>query len=522
MSVAATTGPSITGPAISGLTFVRHLGSGGFADVFLYEQHRPTRPVAVKVLKTAATNDEVLAQFNAEANVMAQLSGHPSIVAIYAADVSVDGRPYLVMEYCPPPTLESRYRREQISVSETLETGIRIASAVETLHRAGIVHRDIKPHNILTSAYGDAKLTDFGIASSDTKSDGSYAMSVPWSPPESFGELPPTDPRLDVWALGATLYSLLAGRSPFEVPGGANDNPTLMSRIERLPLPVLARADVPQSLNRTLARAMSKAPEGRHASALELAAELQDVQAELGYAHTRANILDASPQAASAAEQSDDRTLVRVIEISPDVTPGNATGTLPPARFVGPVSDRTGHVLDRTQVPVSSPSTVDADSISRPFEGTAGVDEASPSPARWKLAAAGAAVVIFGGVGAAVVASMASDPNDDAGEQETGQAFGESEPPDAVAEVVATPTRVRAESAAGVVVFSWRNAKPAEGDRYGLEWMVANQPQQPQTLAAPKFRAKAPSGQIVCASVTLIRSSGSASQPSGLVCEEAR
>jgi serine/threonine protein kinase len=91
-------------PVIPGFTFVKHIGSGGFADVFLFEQHLPARKVAVKVLAATAPGEAVLDQFHAEANVMAQLSGHSAIVAIHAADVSSDSRPYIVMEYCPPPT----------------------------------------------------------------------------------------------------------------------------------------------------------------------------------------------------------------------------------------------------------------------------------------------------------------------------------------------------------------------------------------------------------------------------------
>jgi serine/threonine protein kinase len=152
-----------TPPNLPGFSYVHVLGSGGFADVFLYEQSMPRRQVAVKVLLNEVVNDQVRQMFQAEANLMAQLSTHPSILTVYQASVSADGRPYLVMELCSA-SLSERYRREKIPVPEVLRIAIKIASAVETAHRAGVLHRDIKPTNILMTAYGHPVLSDFGIA----------------------------------------------------------------------------------------------------------------------------------------------------------------------------------------------------------------------------------------------------------------------------------------------------------------------------------------------------------------------
>ena len=150
-------------PVLPGFSYVHVLGSGGFADVFLYEQNMPRRQVAVKVMLSEVVNDQVRQMFQAEANLMAQLSGHPSILTVYQASVSADGRPYLVMELCSA-SLSERYRRERISVAEVLRIAVKIGSAVETAHRAGVLHRDIKPSNILLTAYGHPVLSDFGIA----------------------------------------------------------------------------------------------------------------------------------------------------------------------------------------------------------------------------------------------------------------------------------------------------------------------------------------------------------------------
>ncbi|HMO10097.1 MAG TPA: protein kinase, partial [Actinotalea sp.] len=118
---------------------------GGVAHVFLYRQLMPRRPVAVKVLLAASLDDAARTRFRTEADIMASLSHHPSIVTVYQADVATDGRPYLIMEYCSRPGLAQRYRAERMSVAEVLRIGIRLASAVETGHPAGILHRDIKP-----------------------------------------------------------------------------------------------------------------------------------------------------------------------------------------------------------------------------------------------------------------------------------------------------------------------------------------------------------------------------------------
>ena len=269
-------------PDIHGYKVGRLLGMGGFADVFLYTQRLPRREVAVKVLLAEAFDAGVLTRFGTEADLMAQLSHHPSIVTIHEAAVADDGRPYLVMEYCSRPSLGARYRTERISVAEALRIGIRLASAVETAHRAGILHRDIKPANVLTTDFGWPALTDFGIAATTGWSGGSaVGMSIPWSPPELLAEVPTGDVRADVYSLAATIYSLLAGRSPFEVPGGSNGPADLIVRIERERLPGTGRTDVPASLQAALARAMEKNPVHRFHSALAFARALQAVELEL-------------------------------------------------------------------------------------------------------------------------------------------------------------------------------------------------------------------------------------------------
>jgi serine/threonine protein kinase len=366
-------------PALTGFEFVRPLGSGGFSDVFLYEQQLPRRQVAVKVLVTdegTATNTEA---FIAEANVMARLSTHPYIVSIHGAGVADDGRPYFIMEYYGGASLAQQYKERPLPVAEVLRVGVRLASAVATAHAAGILHRDIKPANVLTNEYGRPGLTDFGISSrleeeavlqtvtrlraGDTAGTGgtggqSVGLSVPWSPPEMFSDDPSPDVRSDIFSLAATLYTLLAGRSPFEVPGGPNQSADLMSRIERGAVVPLDRDDVPASLATVLHQGMAIDRARRPATALEFARALQRIELELAYAATPIEIPGVEvPRTTTRLETVDaEQTMLREARTGmvpqpphppppPPPSPGagaDAQTTVLAPRPVEPISPRTG------------------------------------------------------------------------------------------------------------------------------------------------------------------------------------
>jgi len=311
-------------PVLPGFAYVTVLGSGGFADVFLYEQDMPRRQVAVKVMLAEIVTDRLRAMFRAEADLMAQLSAHPSVLTVHQASVAADGRPYLVMELCSS-SLSDRYRREPVGVAEALRVGIRIASAVETAHRAGVLHRDIKPANILTTAFGHPVLSDFGIASTleDAAATDAVGLSIPWSAPEVLADESPGTVRSEVWSLAATVYSLLAGRSPFEVPGGQNAPADLVARIQRARPQPTGRADVPERLELVLRRSMSRQPDARPESALAFVRELQAVEAELQLAQTPLEVASEEWASAVAAgvDEDDDPTRVRgIVQVDPGAT----------------------------------------------------------------------------------------------------------------------------------------------------------------------------------------------------------
>ena len=298
-------------PVLPGFSHIHILGSGGFADVFLYEQNMPRRQVAVKVMLSEVVNDQVRQMFQAEANLMAQLSPHPSILTVYQASVSSDGRPYLVMEMCSS-SLSERYRREPVPVPEVLRIAVKIGSAIETAHRAGVLHRDIKPSNILLTAYGHPVLSDFGIAAtlSEVENQESVGMSIPWTAPEVLLDETPGTVQSEVWSFAATVYSLLAGRSPFEIPGAHNKSADLIGRIGQAKVQPIGRADVPASLERILKKAMTRNPAGRPDSVLEVVRELQSIETELGLPQTPIEVAMDDWALATVADL-EDRTKVR-------------------------------------------------------------------------------------------------------------------------------------------------------------------------------------------------------------------
>ncbi|OKL48284.1 hypothetical protein BSR28_00820 [Boudabousia liubingyangii] len=281
-------------PKIPGMTFREHLGSGGFADVFRYEQEVPRRMVAVKVWRGQG-GPEAKRAFEVETNLMAQIAAHPAVVSVFAAGKTKDDRPYLVMEYCPPPDLGARCKKQPMSVARALEVGILLAGAVQTMHQAGIIHRDIKPANVLLTRYEKPVLTDFGIASSAVASNSAAGgFSLPWAPPEQQSEWGVVGPWTDIYSLAATIYTFLTGHPPFVIPGGDNTEFALMDRSARSEVTPLARDDVPPELFRILLAALSPRPDQRYNSALEFAYALQQVQEHLEQPVTTMEVLGAS------------------------------------------------------------------------------------------------------------------------------------------------------------------------------------------------------------------------------------
>lgn len=490
---------SLAAPDLPGLVYVQPVGSGGYADVYLYEQQMPRMPVAVKVLKPEGMTASLRQQFFVEANTMAQLGDHPYIVQIFRAETASDGRPYLVMKYYPPPNLAVRARKERFAVEEVLRTGIQLASAVETAHRAGIIHRDIKPANILVSQYGAPGLTDFGIAGrgghEDTSED--VGVSVPWAPPEVVFGHSNGSPQGDVYSLGATLWQLLVGRSPFEVPGGDNSAYGLMPRIRSHPVPQTGRADVPTALERLLAQAMAKRPEARPQSALELARALQAVEQDQRFGRTPIVVLD--EQGAATDPGGEAGAGSSIIELQPHE---DSTRINPPTT----VSD-----TDRRDPQRRDPQR----------RGASDPDAPAPSISGGTLLAV-VGVIIAVLVGAVVF--LVTRDRDTPQQQATSPGTAEvAQDPQVVVDLPEQPI-LSATSGEGEVTFTWNYSGAREGDffrvRHGgsesaaAEGSVENVSEQRVTyLGEP--------GELICAQVAASRPTGEASAYSSVVCEQA-
>ncbi|HEV8562164.1 MAG TPA: serine/threonine-protein kinase [Actinophytocola sp.] len=241
------------------------LGRGGFGVVYRARQVTIDREVAVKVDSRVILDDRDQRRFLREVRAAGRLSGHPNVVEIYDAGVLPDGHPYLVMELCPGGSLAGR---GPLRPPDVAGIGSGIADALATAHGLGVLHRDIKPGNILIKRYGTVGLSDFGLAALiDQGRDSSVtlaALTPAYAAPEAFHLHPPT-PQSDIYALGATLYALLAGRPPRFPAGGADPSVPEIIRLHDAPVPDLP--GVPPELTAVLRRSLAKEPGWRYPDA---------------------------------------------------------------------------------------------------------------------------------------------------------------------------------------------------------------------------------------------------------------
>lgn len=501
-------------PHLPGYAVQRLLGSGGSADVFLYEQELPRRAVAVKVL-LASVDAAGREAFEREADLTARLSHHPSIVTVFQAGVARDGRPFLVMEYCSRPGLGQRYRTERFGVPEVLQLGVRLASAVETAHRAGILHRDIKPGNVLTNDFGRPVLSDFGIAATVDAGGPAVGMSIPWAAPELLAAQPHGDARSDVYSLAATLFSALAGRSPFERPGGSNEAADLVGRIERGTPVAIARGDVPERLTTVLARAMARDPQQRHPRAVDLAHDLRAVEADLGLPLTPLDVPDVpgEPVGSGAGPSAEpDATRVRTVhEVAPVPRTAVPAGT--------PVDVGAGAESTRLRPVVTVPPTPTAPGgpAAAPPPGPApdapgalvrDVPPDAPASSRGRvLAAAGSVLAIAAAVVAVVL--LTNRPDTDPGPAAESEFPG---PAGSVTATVPSPVGlVGTREADGSVVFTWTNPDEQEGDTYLWGRRTATGEPELQIVEDRTVTVPADGTGEVCVEVSIVRADRRAS-----------
>lgn len=331
------------GEVLAGYRIVKVIGIGGMAIVYEAEHIALGRSVALKVLSPRLSHDEAFRErFRGEGRHVAALE-HPNIVTIYDSG-EADGQLYLAMRLVEGTTLADRMANGGMSVEETLAILSPIADALDVAHAAGLVHRDVKPHNILLSAYGHPYLADFGVAkgpqSAGLTATGGFVGSFNYAAPEQFLGRPPTA-ATDVYALTAVLYQCLTG----EVPYPRDTDAGVVNAHVVEPPPRVVNADLAAArFNALLARGMAKDPDARPARASEVANALVKI-GELVAPDGRATVPAFAPygdEPRHAAPPTEfNALLARDSAKDPDVRPARA----------GEVTDALEHVADLLTIP---------------------------------------------------------------------------------------------------------------------------------------------------------------------------
>lgn len=319
--------PPTRGPEIPGYQWIAYVGRGGSADVHRYRQRSPDREVAIKVLRPRV-GYEAEAMMRREANVLAQVSNHPGIVSLFATGRTRDGATWMALELCQPPRWERG--RGVLPVAEVLRSGVVLAGALATLHGVGIVHRDVKPSNVLVSEFGGPVLTDFGIAGAVGMPlrHGEGGLSIPWAAPEVHMAHAEVGSAQDVFSLAATLWTWLAGASPFEILNGDNSRGALIGRVMGGQLRGMGRRDVPPGLEEVLMHGLAREASQRP-SAGDFGRMLQRQQRALGLPETELEIRQVgdtvTARAAVTASDDPDATRLRPVAVVSSDTTGSTT-----------------------------------------------------------------------------------------------------------------------------------------------------------------------------------------------------
>ncbi len=275
---------------IPGLLQPEVIGRGGFGTVYRVSEPEFGREVAVKIIQDRVDDDNQRRAFVRECRAMGTLSGHPHIVTVHRGGTTEHGEPYIVMDLMAAGSLADRLAGEgALPWNEVLEIGVAVAGALETAHRTGILHLDVKPANVLMSRYGEPKLADFGISRMPgvtATTDGRIAASIAFAAPERLLDGTAV-PASDIYALGATLHTLLTGEPAFATKPG-EDLLVAIARIVREPVPDLRTQGVPDPLALVVERLMAKSPLDRFATASDAAFALQAAQRACGRPVTKA------------------------------------------------------------------------------------------------------------------------------------------------------------------------------------------------------------------------------------------
>src|SRR5438132_7390481 len=278
---------SMIGNTLGRYRVIRQVGSGGMGEVYLAEDPGLQRQVALKILKDPDASAR--RRFVREAITASKLS-HPNVAVVHEAGES-DGTAFIAMQYVEGETLRDRLMQGPMLIGEVMQLGIEVADAIDDAHRHGIVHRDIKPGNIMIDVRGHAKVLDFGIAKTldvdrpaswneatavAETAAGTFVGTLQYVSPEQAGG-GVVDGRSDIFSLGVVLYEMVTGGNPFAAPTFLET----AKRIRELTPPPIERAGCPAELKRIIATCLEKNPDRRYQSARDVVLELERVRPAL-------------------------------------------------------------------------------------------------------------------------------------------------------------------------------------------------------------------------------------------------
>ncbi|MEM8923402.1 MAG: serine/threonine-protein kinase [Actinomycetota bacterium] len=260
---------------IAGYTAATLIGHGGFGAVYRAVDHDHGRDVAIKVLP-GLSDEQRRRRFDRERRAMGMLAGHSNVMPVHDSGYTANDEGYIVMDFAPGGSLTDRVRGDgPLRWPEAVEVMAAVADATDAAHRHGVLHRDIKPDNILIDRFGVPRLTDFGIAAvaGNATATTSTTATLAHAAPEVLDGRP-SSAASDVYSLASTFYNLVLGHPPF-VRQGDDGLAPLMARIITEPPPALGGHGVPMAVEEVVARAMAKDPADRPSSANELAHRLR-------------------------------------------------------------------------------------------------------------------------------------------------------------------------------------------------------------------------------------------------------
>ena len=394
-------------PPIDGYEDLELIGRGGYSRVYRARQPAFDRAVAVKVI-TAAIADDDVDRFADELRITGRLDGHPNVIRVYDSGRTRAGRPYLSMELLEDGSYGTWLRTHgPLRVADVLSMGVRVAGALHAAHERGIVHRDVKPQNVLRSPFVGPVLADFGIAGLLERrtgaAAGSEAFSVLHAAPEVLAGGRST-PASDLYSLASTLYELLTGAAPFHDP----DRPgvlDVLARVDAGDVAPIDRPDLPGPAAQAIVALLAPNVADRPGSGVEMAARLQAIEHDLGLPVTPipgyegatgrggrgrrpASPPPATPPPGEPEVSMEDPAVHTIV-------PGQDAPTAPP-RSGGPNAPRD--VIGAHQNPADPTDTIDRRAPVRPPRP--GEDE-PPPPRRWprRLALGLVVLAVLGGLG---------------------------------------------------------------------------------------------------------------------------